>query len=392
MGFDFFNRFTRRIEDKVAEIPDLNSGEFYDNFYQYYPRLLNEGVHYFPKSMYYGVFGYHAAKQLLKDVETFRSTRLQVTDRILVGADKEVHSTNKKLIYSSLTFLHRNREEQDLQFVDQLLDKIFSEALGHKGNINPVKWLVYPFVFAYLTRSLGLKSQVGYDILSNSSQSYADKIERINDLYGNLQLIDGIASESVATGKISTQLSSVLEKIHETGSFSIDDSVRFVRLLILAGLDTTSSLLGSCLLLYKTEELSIEPGSVDLKNFISETLRYYSPAQFTFRTTVKEVVLGEYSVPLGSVVGISIGAANRDPTVFKDPQIFKLNRMEADHLAFGVGRHQCIGENLALYLAECFMSKYLRYQDRIVLTDHRYVTRNSVFSFGISELNAVVKV
>lgn len=392
VGFERIKKLLGMYEIQNSElIPDLNTPEFYDNFYTYYPALLEKGVYKFSDSNYYGVFGYEMAKQILRDSKTFVSDRLQKTDKVLVGANSDMHTANKKLVYNSLSFLQKKRTIEDLELIQQILDKIFKEALKIQGEFNPIEWLVNPFVFTYLSKSMGL-TEMGseYDILEAEDEVYKSRLDQVNLLFGNLNLITDIASSCVEKGTMSEQLNSTVSEIGAKSVFTDEDTVRFIRLLLLAGLDTTSSFLGSSILLIGKEGMQLNLNSENMKSFLSETLRFYSPAQFTFRTAADQMVVNGYTIPKKSVVAVSIGAANRDPSVFEEPDKFKMDRHGPGHIAFGLGKHQCIGEQLAMLLGEAFINKYILHKDCFELLNYDFSVRNSVFSFGISKLNARV--
>ncbi len=84
-----------------------------------------------------------------------------------------------------------------------------------------------------------------------------------------------------------------------------------------------------------------------LDGVVHESLRYESPVQRMGRFTVGEINLGDYVIPEGKRVLLLIGAANRDPEQFDDPNTFDFNRERNNHIAFGYGHHLCSGSYLA---------------------------------------------
>ena len=131
-----------------------------------------------------------------------------------------------------------------------------------------------------------------------------------------------------------------------------EDELRGIAGLVLAaGFETTVNLLGNGirLLLDHPEQLellmrdpSLWPGAVE------EILRYDSPVQMTVRLALRDTVVAGRQVGAGQMVVLYIGAANRDPAVFEDPDRFDVRRHNAGrHLAFSGGRHFCLGAALA---------------------------------------------
>ncbi len=122
-----------------------------------------------------------------------------------------------------------------------------------------------------------------------------------------------------------------------------------LRLLLIAGIDTTWSAIGSSLWhLAKTpsdrERLVAEPALMPYA--IEEFLRAYSPVTMA-REVMKETVVSGCPVKPGNMVLLSFPAANRDPAMFVDADKVIIDRKENRHAAFGLGIHRCIGSNLA---------------------------------------------
>jgi cytochrome P450 len=96
-----------------------------------------------------------------------------------------------------------------------------------------------------------------------------------------------------------------------------------------------------------------------IKTAIEEMLRYESSNQLGNRMIVEEVELGGITMPPGTPVTLCIGAANRDPQQFPDPEAFDIARAPNRHLAFGTGAHQCAGMALARLEGAIAISRFL---------------------------------
>ena len=140
---------------------------------------------------------------------------------------------------------------------------------------------------------------------------------------------------------------------------SEDDILGFFQLLLLAGSETTTNLIGSAVLSLaenpaQLARLRDEPGL--LPSAIEEVLRYRAPVQAVFRQTRRDVALRGKTIPAGMLVLAMIGSANRDPGQFRDPARFDIARDPNAHVAFGHGIHFCIGAPLARLEARVALS------------------------------------
>jgi cytochrome P450 len=149
----------------------------------------------------------------------------------------------------------------------------------------------------------------------------------------------------------SDDLISTLMSAKDKNGQPLDDShvLGSLRLLLIAGIDTTWSAIGSSLWhLAKTpsdrERLVKEPEL--MPSAVEELLRAYSPVTMA-REVMKETTISGCPIKPGNMVLLSFPAANRDPAMFPDAEKVVLDRKENRHAAFGLGIHRCVGSNLA---------------------------------------------
>jgi cytochrome P450 len=153
----------------------------------------------------------------------------------------------------------------------------------------------------------------------------------------------------------SDNLMSQLIQMAESGSAETnldeDELQAIAGLVLAAGFETTVNLLGNGIrmLLDTAEHLDTLRQRPELwPNAVEEILRLDSPVQLTARVAVKDVEVAGMRIQRGELVIIYLGAANRDPSVFADPNRFDIERPNAGrHLAFSTGRHFCLGAALA---------------------------------------------
>ncbi|QUQ63041.1 cytochrome P450 [Kutzneria sp. CA-103260] len=120
--------------------------------------------------------------------------------------------------------------------------------------------------------------------------------------------------------------------------------------LLIAGHETTTSLIanGILALARNPAELSRLRADPSLAGrAVEETLRFDAPVQLTHRTAAEDTTVGGVDVPRGCLVALMLAAANRDPELHRDPDVFSLERNDTTHLAFSGGHHYCVGAGLA---------------------------------------------
>ena len=132
--------------------------------------------------------------------------------------------------------------------------------------------------------------------------------------------------------------------------------------LLNAGHETTTNLIGNGLVAlteHPAEKRRLIEHPDMIKTAVEEMLRYESSNQLGNRMTVEEVQLGGLTLPPGTPITLCIGAANRDPAQFPDPERFDIGRTPNRHLAFATGAHQCAGMALARLEGAIAISRFL---------------------------------
>jgi hypothetical protein len=110
---------------------------------------------------------------------------------------------------------------------------------------------------------------------------------------------------------------------------------------------------------YTSEKARLIAHPEMIKTAVEEMLRYESSNQLGNRMTVEPIELGGLTLPAGTPITLCIGAANRDPAQFPDPERFDIGRMPNRHLAFATGAHQCAGMALARLEGTIAVSRFL---------------------------------
>ena len=132
--------------------------------------------------------------------------------------------------------------------------------------------------------------------------------------------------------------------------------------LLNAGHETTTNLIGNGLVLlceHPAERQRLIDAPSLIRTAVEEILRYESSNQLGNRMTTEPVELGGAKLEAGTSVTLCIGAANRDPAQFEDPERFDIGRLANRHLTFGTGAHQCAGTALARLEGAVAISRFL---------------------------------
>ena len=185
-------------------------------------------------------------------------------------------------------------------------------------------------------------------------------------------------------------LLSALIAAEEAGDkLSEDELIATCILLLIAGHETTVNLIGNgtLALLRHPEELRRlreTPGLIT--SAVEELLRYDGPVQRTARITSTEVTIGGRTIPKGEMVMPFIGAADRDPSQFPDPDRLDLGRADNRHIAFGWGIHFCLGAPLARVEGQIAIDTLVRRLPGLALVDAEPEHRQSLTLRGLKAL------
>ncbi len=159
-------------------------------------------------------------------------------------------------------------------------------------------------------------------------------------------------------------------------------------LLLVAGNETTRNLIGNGMraLLKHPDQLQKLRNNADLlDSAINELLRYDSPVQLDGRLVHSDTEVAGHRIRAGQRILCAIGAANRDPSMFSEPNKLDIERNERNHIAFGRGIHHCLGAPLAMLEARAAFSALLdRFSSITLVSEPMY--REQVVLRGVKEL------
>lgn len=268
---------------------------------------------------------------------------------------------------------------QILRITRHYLDRVLARGAATPGAEVDFDWVA------------DLAGKVPMDVISEMlgvPESDRDEVRRLADLLvmrehglrdvppvgieASMRLIDYYREHVARRRREPTDdLTSALINVEDEGQrMTEDELVAFLFLMVVAGNETTTKLLGNALFhltrhpdQYARAFAEAEPGADLVSTWVEETLRYDTSTQLLARHLVEDVTLHGVTAPAGSQVLLAIGSANHDEDVFTDPETFTLDRPtdELAHiLSFGGGRHYCLGANLARLEANVVLSELLR--------------------------------
>jgi len=133
--------------------------------------------------------------------------------------------------------------------------------------------------------------------------------------------------------------------------------------LLFAGHETTRNLIGNgmyTLLRHPQETAELRDNPEMIRSAVEELLRYESPVQFTARVLKEDIEICGQQIPKKWTIFCMLGAANRDPEQFEEPDKLNLKRLNNQHLAFSAGPHFCIGSQLARLEGQVALSQLVQ--------------------------------
>jgi cytochrome P450 len=164
--------------------------------------------------------------------------------------------------------------------------------------------------------------------------------------------------------KKGNDLISLLIDIEEEGEVLTEEELYAQCIaLLFAGHETTRNLIGNgmfTLLQHPEETAELRESSEMIRTAVEELLRYESPVQFTARVLKEDIEVCGQRIPKKWTILCMLGAANRDPKKFEEPNRLNLKRLNNEHLAFSAGPHFCIGAQLARLEGQIAIMNLLR--------------------------------
>ena len=291
----------------------------------------------------------------------------------LVFNDPPAHTRVRRLIMGALSPRAISGMEPDLiALVDRLLDTIaikgkvdliddFAAAIPIEviGNLLDVPQDEREPLRDWSLAILGaLEPVVAPDVFARGNQAVGDFLAYLEGLVARRRAKPGNPEHDVLTRLIQGENNGQDNGERLTEKELLHNCI----FLLNAGHETTTNLIGNglmALLAHQAEKQRLIDNPALIKTAVEEMLRFESSNQLGNRMTVEPVELGGIAMPAGTPVTLCIGAANRDPAQFADPENLDIGRTPNRHLAFGTGAHQCAGMALARLEGAIAISRFL---------------------------------
>jgi cytochrome P450 len=313
--------------------------------------------------------------------------------RTMLVMDPPDHTRVRGLVNKAFT---PRRVASLRQHIAEIVDELLGPVAG-KGGMDVIADFAAPLPAIVIAELLGVprRDYPQFKAWSNDLISLAGGMDRsaslgrfrrgLDALLGYLREIIAARRKEPRDDLISAMIAA--QEAHE--ALSDGELLATSNLLLLAGHETTTNLIGNGLLALLRNPGELERLRADsslLRSAIEEMLRYDSPVQATVRIPVEEMELAGQRIAAGALVVVGIGAANRDPEVFPDPDRFDVARTENRHLSFGFGAHFCLGAPLARLEAEIAFQALLERFPELRLEKGEVTYRPNVVLRGLTAL------
>jgi hypothetical protein len=333
---------------------------------------------------------------LFKRLKPFANLGADFTEAILstlLMLDPPRHTRLRRLVNKAFTprMVARLRPR-----IEALVDELL-EGSGRCGEMDVIRDLAYPLPVIVIAEMLGLPP-ADRDRLKRWSDDLSALVDPLQASGGLVRLEQTFAEVTEYFGQVfaarraapQDDLISALVAAEDGGDTLGELELLALSMLILgAGHETTTNLIGNAvvaLLRHPRERRRLQDDPALLPTAVEEFLRWDSPVQLTDRVVGEDCEIAGRRVRKGSMVVALLGAANRDPAVFADPDALDLGRADNPHLSFGHGVHFCLGAALARLETEAAIGALLRRFPAFTGDPHPTCYRRSMVLRGVTAL------
>lgn len=357
-------------EVEIKHPINLTSSDFNLNKYAYYKWLREEAPVYKGKMSLLNVYfisRYEDCVNILKDPRIIRNrSRATGGGRLPIPIPKSLVPLVQSMILEDepehrrlRNLVHKAFTPRNIAKLGKRIENITHELLDKaetKGQVELKEAYALPIPVTVISEMVGVpdedmsKFSGGMKILTNGLSGWS----LLRTIFWDLRGLNKYVRELIAQKRREPQddiLSALIAAEDEGQKLTEDELVSMVFLLVMAGYETTVHLIANSVvtLLQHPEQLERLRSHPELmESAVEEVLRYNGPIQSTKPNyALEDVTLHGVIIPKGSMVMPLCGAANHDPAVFENPEVFDIARSPNRHLGFGHGIHYCLGAPLA---------------------------------------------
>jgi len=317
-----------------------------------------------------GFTGEDEASVSLKQIVPFLAYNLQ-------GMDPPGHTRQRTLMMKTFT---PRMIETFRPGVQKLVDELIDQRLA-QGSMDLVADLAYPLPSNVILDLLGIPRS-GRPYIKASAEAINEFVATV--LFSGPSVWPRLARvfadvKAYLKGLIAERrkdpgedLLTKMVQVEEHGDMlSEDEIVNATNFLLFAGHETTANLIavGMYYLMQHAEQMAqLRADPTKIPVAVEELLRYVSPVHTLARRATEEVTMRGVTIPAGSGILLLVGAANRDPEKFPDPEKLDINRPPTRSLGFGYGIHFCIGAALARMESQVAFETIIRWLPDIHMT------------------------
>ncbi|MFE9941919.1 cytochrome P450 [Streptomyces hirsutus] len=369
---------------------DLFADDVLVDPYPVYAELRELGpVVHLRKNDVYALTRYDVIRGALADWESFSSTSIAfnpMANEALTGtslaSDPPVHTQLRATLTENLS----PRALRGLKGqIEAKADALVAE-LVEKGSFEAIDALARAFPLEVVADLIGFKGhvrdnmlrwgQAAMQVLGPMNQRTAENFPIAGELYAWCSQVKAtdLAEGSVGRGIFDAEA---------RGTIPPDTAGHIIHQYLGAGVDTTMAAIGNVVALFGShpDQLDLireDPSRVPAA--FNEVLRFWAPIHAWGRRATKDVDIDGTVVPAGAQVAILLGAGNRDPRHYENPDAFLVERNPVDHLSFGYGPHGCAGQGLARLEAHAVIEALSRRVKRLVVGPEVRVPSNTTRS------------
>jgi len=349
---------------------DLNSRKFHSEKYAYYSRMLEQAPVYRARLGFFNVYlvvPHGLCKSMLKD-ERFNRDRSKATGKSrfpihlpnsvkpylvnMLNEDGEDHHRKRTLVHKAFT----NQAIQRLETTIESLTQNLLDEMGSPAQVNLIETYSLPIPVAIIKEIMGVSDKDMPEFTRHMSVLTKEMSwpKMLKVLFWDIRSVIRFSTSMIDRKKNypGDDILTALINAEESGDrLSSSELVSFSMLLIMAGYETTVHLITNCVYALIQHPQSLQRLREDsnlIPQAIEEVLRFNGPIHSTEAMYAnQDVDLEGYRIPKGSMAFPLLGAANRDPSVFSEPDRFDIDRSPNQQLSFGYGPHFCLGAMLA---------------------------------------------